>query len=96
MIMPNITHHGPVYQQLLTEKDITKEIQCRELDTLLHLWGPDVITECITYFIGKKYAHWISNEKTAFKLTADGKSAYLIWEALPTIGNDHKPKSDFM
>ena len=94
--MPAVTHHGPVYQQLLNEKDITKKIQCQETDTLLHPWSPEEIKECITYFIGQEYAKWISDENTTFKLTAKGKAAYLKWEAQPLFDKDHYPKPDFM
>lgn len=94
--MPAVTHHGPVYQQLLNEKDITKKIHCKEINTLLHSWSPEVINECITYFIGLEYAKWISNEKTTFQLTAKGKAAYLKWEAQPLFDKDQNPKPDFM
>lgn len=94
--MPAMTHHGPVYQQLLNEKDITKKIQCTEINTLLHSWSPEVINECITYFIGRNYAKWTSDEKTVFKLTAEGKAAYRIWFEKPDPGPDGKPKGDFM
>ncbi len=90
------TFHGPVYQQLLSANDIIEEKKRKKIDTLLHTWDPVVKEECITYFIGRKYAAWTSDKKIAFKLTADGKAAYVAWSAGPDPGKDGKPKSDFM
>jgi len=96
MIMPAKTFHGPFYQKLLDEYNITKEIPCKRIGTILSPYGPDVIEECITYFIGRKYAEWTSDEKTAFKLTANGKAAYMLWDAQPPFDKNGIPKGDFM
>jgi hypothetical protein len=93
---PAITYHGRVYQQLLGAVVSKQEIPCKDIDTILSPWGPDVKTECFQHFFDLKYVAWTSDKHDAIRLTGTGKAAYATWFAKPDPDENGNPKPDFM